>query len=326
MGRFRLCAIAAGAAKANINRSLSYALTREQFKTTIANFGAIKHKLAEMAIRTWVIESSLFRTAKLISDKEGELLAAGAPFSKALLPAVEEFSIECAILKVTGTETLDYVVDEGLQIHGGNGFSKEYEISTSYCDSRVNRIFEGTNEINRLLIVNMLLKKAMNGKLELFKTASSIIEEKEMYVFQGEADDIFYPERTSISKFKKGITTLLNLVIHQFKDGLESEQEIIMNIADMIIETYNAESALLRVMKMTARNIECALQADMMRTYLYDAAQRINKAGKDVLNAFSGNEELMPVFNELTRTQSFNTKEARRRIAGKMTEEKKYCF
>jgi len=325
-GRFRLCAIAVGAGKINIARSLEYALAREQFKSAIVNFGAIKHKLAEMAIRTWVIESSLYRTAKLISDKENELLATGECLSSALLCSLEEFSVECAILKVTGTETLNYVVDEGVQIHGGNGFSEEYGISTAYCDSRINRIFEGTNEINRLLIVNMLLKKALNGKLDLLKTSSSIIEERKMYFFQSEDGDVFYEEKRSIANFKRAISTIINSVLKKFKDALESEQEITMNIADMIIETYNAESALMRVIKMTETNHDCELQTDMMRTYLYDAAYRINKAGKDVLNAFSGNDELMPVFNELTKTQSFNTKDARRRIANKMIEEKKYCF
>ena len=324
-GRYRLGAIGVGAGKLNITRSLEYAIAREQFKNPIANFGAIKHKLAEMAIRAWVAESSLYRTGKLINDKEMELIDRGNSYGNALLLALEEFSIECAILKVTGSETLNYIVDEGIQIHGGNGFSEEYHISKAYCDSRINRIFEGTNEINRLLIMNMLLKKASNGKLSLFKT-SSLAEKKNVYSIQEENGNLFRREKSYVSNFKRAIVTLINFAIEKCKDMLESEQEILMSLSDMIIETYNAESALLRVIKMAKTGCDYVFQADMMRTYFYEASHRLNKAGKDVLNAFDGNDELLPLFNELTKVRSFNGKEARRRIADKMIEERRYCF
>jgi alkylation response protein AidB-like acyl-CoA dehydrogenase len=324
-GRYRLGAIGVGAGKSNITRSLQYAITREQFKNSIANFGAIKHKLAEMAIRIWVAESSLYRTGKLIEDKEMELMDEGNSYGNALLLALEEFSVECAILKVTGSEALNYVVDEGVQIHGGNGFSEEYQISKAYCDSRINRIFEGTNEINRLLIMNMLLKKAANGKMLLFKTSSLIVEKKNFYSIQ-ENGNLFRREKRYVSNFKRAIITLINLVVEKYKNTLESEQEILMSLSDMIIETYNAESALLRVIKMAKTGYEYMLQADIMRTYFYEAAHRINKAGKDVLNALEGNDELLPLFNESTKVRSFNAKEARRRIADRMIEERKYCF
>ena len=325
-GRYRLGAIGVGAGKANITRSVEYAITREQFKNPIASFGAIKHKLAEMAIRTWVAESSLYRTGKLINDKEIELMDDGNSYGNALLLALEEFSVECAILKVTGSETLNYVVDEGVQIHGGNGFSEEYEISKAYCDSRINRIFEGTNEINRLLIMNMLLKKAANGKIPLFKTPSLLVEKKTVYSIQHKNGNLFRREKNYVSNFKRAIVTLINLVVGKYKDTLESEQEILMSLSDMIIETYNAESALLRVIKMAKTGSDYMLQADMMRTYFYEASHRINKAGRDVLNALEGNDELLSLLDELTKVRSFNTKEARRRIAAKMIEERKYCF
>src|SRR5687768_11706407 len=177
IGRLKLCAATLGGAKYAIADSIQYAITREQFQTAIANFGAIKHKLAEMAIKVFAGESALYRTAKWIDDKEHELLANGKPFNEALLGGAEEYAIECAMLKVFGSEALDYVVDEGVQIHGGNGFSAEYNISRAYRDSRINRIFEGTNEINRLLTVDMTLKRAMQGRLNIMGAATNVQQE-----------------------------------------------------------------------------------------------------------------------------------------------------
>ncbi|MDQ0105723.1 alkylation response protein AidB-like acyl-CoA dehydrogenase [Chitinophaga terrae (ex Kim and Jung 2007)] len=330
IGRLKLCAAAIGAAKKCINTSVQYANTRTQFKQPIANFGAIKHKLAEMAIRTWASEAALFRTAQLIDDKERELLAAGKPFNEALLGAAEEYAVECAILKVNGSEVLDFVVDEGVQIHGGNGFSDEYIISKAYRDSRINRIFEGTNEINRLLTLDMTLKRAMKGKIDLMTPAMNVLKElMDIPDFGSDDETPFAKEKKLIANFKKAILMTAGAAAQKLMTKLENEQEILMDIADMAIETFVAESALLRLIKLTNSKGEnaAALQADMVRTYLYDAADKINKSGKDAINAFAeGDEQRMMLLGlkRFTKAEAFNSKEARRRIADKLISENKY--
>lgn len=332
IGRLKLCAAALGAAKKCINTSVQYANTRTQFKQPIANFGAIKHKLAEMVIRTWTSESALFRTAQLIDDKEKELLGAGKPFNEALLGAAEEYAVECAILKVNGSEVLDYVVDEGVQIHGGNGFSDEYVISKAYRDSRINRIFEGTNEINRLLTIDMTLKRALKGKLDLMTPAMNVMKElMSIPDFGNDDESAFSKEKKMIVNFKKAILMAAGAAAQKLMVKLENEQEILMDIADMAIETFVAESALLRLIKLTNSKGESAasLQTDIVRTFIYDAADRINKSGKDAINAFAeGDEQRMMLLGlkRFTKADSFNAKDARRRIADKLIEENKYSF
>lgn len=329
IGRLKLCAAAIGGAKATTTNAVEYAITREQFKQPIANFGAIKHKLAEMAIRTFACESALYRAAKLIDDKEKELHENGKPFNEALLGAAEEYAIECAILKVFGSELADFCVDEGVQIHGGNGFSAEYNISRAYRDSRINRIYEGTNEINRLLTVDMTLKRAMQGRLNIMGPAMKVSQELMSIPDFGEEEETeFAQERKLVGNFKKTILLTAGAAAQKLMMKLESEQEILMNIADMAIDTFVAESLLLRVQKLagsSSANME--IYKDILGCYLYDAADRIHKNGRDAINAFAeGDEQRMILMGlkRFTKAQPFNTKEARRKIADRLISDKKY--
>ena len=330
IGRLKLCAATLGGAKRATDTSIQYAKTREQFKLPIAKFGAIRHKMAEMAIRLWVCESALYRSAKWIDDKEHELAASGKSFAEALLGAAEEYAIECAILKVYGSEVLDFVVDEGVQIHGGNGFSDEYDISRAYRDSRINRIYEGTNEINRLLTVDMVLKRAMKGKLDLMGPAMAVQKElMSIPDFGSEDEGTYAKELKAIANFKKAILMVAGAAVQKLMMQLDKEQEILMNIADMAIEVFHAESALMRVMKLASLKGEAAVatQNDIMRTYLYDAADRINKVGKDALNSFAEGDELRMMhigLKRFTKVEPFNTKEARRRIADRLVADNAY--
>ncbi|RYF91245.1 MAG: acyl-CoA dehydrogenase [Chitinophagaceae bacterium] len=332
IGRLKLCAAALGGAKMALSSTIEYANTREQFKTAIANFGAIKHKLAEMAIRVWVGESALYRTSKWIDDKETELQAAGKPFNEALLGAAEEYAIECAILKVDGSEVLDYIVDEGVQIHGGNGFSDEYMISRAYRDSRINRIYEGTNEINRLLTVDMMLKRAMKGKLDLMGPAMAVSKElMSIPDFGSEDEGAFAAEKKSIVNMKKAILMTAGAAVQKLMMSLSNEQEILMNIADMALWTFHAESALLRLIKLTDKQGEAAasLQTDIVRCYINDAMDKVNKAGKEAINSFAdGDEQRMMLLGlkRFTKTQPFNSKDARRRIADKLIADNRYAL
>jgi alkylation response protein AidB-like acyl-CoA dehydrogenase len=330
IGRLKLAAATLGGGKLALTGSIEYANTREQFKTAIANFGAIKHKLAEMAIKIYALESALYRTAKWIDEKEAELLASGKLFYEALLGAAEEYAIECAILKVHGSEVLNYIVDEGVQIHGGNGYSDEYIISKAYRDSRINRIYEGTNEINRLLSVDMILKRAMKGRLDLMGPAINVQKELMSVPDFGESDEgIFSKEQKSVANMKKCILMVAGAAVQKLTTSLQQEQEIIMNIADMAIETFVAESTLLRVMKLTDKEGEsnATIQIAIMRCYLNDAIDKVAKFGKEAINAFAGGDEqkmMLLGLKRFTKSEPFNSKDARRLIADKLIGDGKY--
>lgn len=332
IGRLKLDAAAIGGAKVALTESIQYAKTREQFKMPIAKFGAIKYKLAEMATRIYADESALYRTAKWIDEKEHELLSQGKPFNEALLGAAEEFAVECAILKVHGSEVLDYVVDEGVQIHGGNGFSDEYPISRAYRDSRINRIFEGTNEINRLLSVDMILKRAMKGKLDLMGPAMNVQKELMSIPDFGEGDEgPFSVELKTIANLKKSILMVAGAAVQKLMNSLAKEQEIIMNIANMLIETFVSESMLLRVKKAVEKTGAEAneVQLAMLQVYLNEAVDLVAKNGKEAINSFAtGDEQRMMLLGlkRFTKMAPFNAKDARRLIAAKLIEDGRYTL
>jgi len=332
IGRAKLAGAALGGCKRTITGSVSYANTREQFKMPIAKFGAIRYKLAEQAIRTFVMETSLYRASHMIDDKEKQLLSEGKEFAKALLGAAEEYAVECAILKVFGSETLNYVVDEGVQIYGGYGYSSDYPMDRAYRDARINRIFEGTNEINRLLMVDMLLKRAMKGELDLMTPASNVQKELMAIPEFGNGDDApFSAEKKTLADMKKAALMVAGTAVQKYMMKLTTEQEILMNISDMIIEIYTSESVMLRVEKLTMMKGAAAVTVynDMMKTYINDSVDRLNIAGKNAINSMSEGDEnrmLLMGLKRFTKTSAFNAKDARRRIAKELIEANKYCF
>ena len=332
IGRLKLCAAALGGAKHVSTHSVSYANTREQFKLPIAKFGAIRYKLAQQAIRIYACESALYRTAFMIDELEKQKLAEGIEYSQALLQAAEEYAVECAILKVDGSEALDYVADEGVQIYGGYGYSADFPMDRSYRDSRINRIFEGTNEINRLLTVDMILKRAMKGKIDLMTPAMNIQKELMAIPDFSEPDmSLFAQEKKFISNYKKALLAVAGSAVQKLMMTLAKEQEILMNIADMAIAIYISESILLRTEKLVNLKGEenCSVQLDMMRVYVNDAADRIALAGKEAINSFAEGDEqrmLLMGLKRFTKVPSFNVKEARRRIAARLIEKNEYCF
>jgi hypothetical protein len=226
------------------------------------------------------------------------------------------------MLKIFGSEMLDFVVEEAVQIHGGNGFSDEYSVSRSYRDSRINRIFEGTNEINRLLIVDMVLKRAAKGRLDILTPAKAVAKElMSIPDFSASDDAPFGPEKKIIAQFKKAILMTAGAAVQKLNTNLENEQEILMHIADMATISFHAESALLRLIKLTREKAGLGFEADVVRTFLYDAADQLNKSGKDAINAFSDGDEqrmLLLGLKRFTKANPFNAKEAKRKIAGQL--------
>ena len=332
VGRIKLGVAGVGAAKGVINHAVNYANEREQFGRAISKYEAIKYKLAEQAIRVFVLESAIYRASGDITNKIAELQSEMDDKSQAKLKGIEEFAIECAILKVLGSEVLDYVTDEGVQIYGGMGFSAESPMDRSYRDARINRIFEGTNEINRLLTVSMMLKKGLKGELDLMSAAKSIIDDLMSIPDFGQEEDKhpLAKERKYVQNFKNACLMVAGSVVQKLAKNLLKEQQIIMNIADILIEVYATESALLRVEKMIENgeeNVEYYM--NMLRLYIYDATDRVNKYGKDAINSFADSDELRMLnigLKRYTKHEPFNPKEARNMIAAKMIAENKYCF
>jgi alkylation response protein AidB-like acyl-CoA dehydrogenase len=332
IGRIKLAAAALGASKRTSTLSIQYAKERIQFKQPIANFGAIQHKLAEQAIRIFTAESAMYRSGMDIHHEEERLLKEGKSFEQALMGAASEFAIECAILKVAGSEALDFVVDEGVQIHGGYGFSADYPMDRAYRDSRINRIFEGTNEINRMLIMDMFLKKAMKGELDLMTPAMAIQKELMAIPDFGAAEEgLFAEEHKALKNFKKAMLMVAGSAAQKYMDKLATEQEILMNLADMAIDIYVAESAVLRAEKLVALKGEEAVKAQvlMAKVTMFDTADKINIAGKNAINAMSEGDTqrmLLMGLKRFTKIAPYNTKDARRAIAATLIEANQYSF
>lgn len=333
IGRIKLGVAAVGGSKEVINHAVNYANERKQFKTAIANFGAIKHKLAEMALKVYASETASYRAGQNIDDLIEDLKSQGMDDSQAKLKALEQFAIECAIMKVHGSEVLDYVVDEGVQIYGGMGYSADAPMDRSYRDARINRIFEGTNEINRMLVVDMLLKRAMKGELDLMGPAMAVSKEIMSIPNFGadEEEGLFVAEKKVIRNLKKATLMVAGAAVQKFMTTLSDEQEILMNVADMAIEIYVAESVLLRVEKLIGIKGETAvnLQKQMALVYLHDAVEKINSAGKAAITSFAEGDELRGMLMGLkrfTKIEPMNLKDARREIADAIIAENKYIF
>ncbi|MDB5272300.1 MAG: ydiO [Chitinophagaceae bacterium] len=332
IGRIKLAAAAIGASKQTSTLSIRYAKERIQFKQPIANFGAIQYKLAEQAIRIFASESAMYRAGMDIHHEEQRLVAEGKSDEQALLGAAQEFAIECAILKVAGSETLDYVADEGVQILGGYGFSADYPMDRAYRDSRINRIFEGTNEINRMLIMDMFLKKAMKGELDLMTPAMAI--QKELMAipdFGEEMEGLFAEEHKALKNFKKALLMIAGSAAQKFMDKLATEQEILMNLADIAINIYIAESAVLRAEKVASIKGEEAakIMVQMAKVYVFDMADQINIAGKNAINSMSDGDMqrmLLMGLKRFTKVAPLNTRDARRAIAAKLIDANQYSF
>ncbi|MCH7535740.1 MAG: acyl-CoA dehydrogenase, partial [Bacteroidetes bacterium] len=332
IGRIKLAGAALGAAKHTATHAIKYTNDRKQFGNLISTYGAIKYKLAEQAIRMFSVESAIYRCGQNIDDLIKSLIDGGMDEGEAKLKGVEQYAVEAAILKVNGSEVLDYVVDEGVQIFGGMGYSAEAPMERAYRDSRINRIFEGTNEINRMLIVDMMLKKSMKGEIDLMGPAKEIASELMSIPDFGEKDDtLFSAEKAYVANFKKAVLMVAGAAVQKFMMELPNEQEVLMNVADMIIDIYLSESMQLRVEKMVQQKSEdeSAVQIDMLRTFINDAADRINKNGKEAINAFASGDEqrvMLMGIKRFTKVAPYNSKDARRRIADQLIDKNKYCF
>ena len=332
IGRAKLASGAVGACKAVIDLSVQYANERKQFKTAIANFGAIKYKLAEQSIRTFVAESATYRALQATEDSMKMYEAQGMEKGEAALEGIRQYGIEASILKVYGSEVLDYVVDEGVQIYGGMGYSAETNVERAYRDSRINRIFEGTNEINRLVMVGEMLKRAMKGELDLMTPAMAVANELMGIPDFGEPTTDFYEEKHNIlANFKKAVLMVSGAAIQKYTSKLNDEQELLFNAADMLIYIYAAESTLLRVQKLESKNgaDSVKIQKDMLDVFFYDAGFLINKAGVDGVNSMSEGDEqqaMLMGMKRFTKVPGVNVVAARRRIADKLIEDNKYSF
>jgi alkylation response protein AidB-like acyl-CoA dehydrogenase len=333
IGRIKLGIAALGGSKHTVTLATKYANERKQFGVPLASFGAIKYKLAEMVTKIFASESAHYRASQNIDDAYNAFVAAGLDSSKARLKSLEDFAIECAILKVHGSEVLDYVTDEGVQIYGGMGFSAEGPMDRAYRDARINRIFEGTNEINRLLTIDMLLKRAMKGSIDLMNPAMAV--QKDLLSIPdfgaSEEEGIFVKEKKALANLKKAGLMIAGAAVQKFMMKLSDEQEIIMNLADILIEAYIAESVLLRVEKLISLKGEAAveIQKEMAIIYLHYAVNKAASAGREAISSFAEGDEqrlMLMGLKRFTKIDAYNLKEARRKVAKHVIEKGEYPF
>ena len=317
-GRFKLGAMCSGGCRAVIGEAATYAKQRKQFGHAIADFGAIKYKLGEMTARTYALESLMYRTAGLIDAAVAESGHSGGP---AIAAALEELAVEASIAKVIGSEVMDYVLDENVQIHGGNGFVKDYPAERYYRDARVNRIFEGTNEINRLLIPGMLIRRALKGDIDLIPAAKRLQDEllsPSAPSLSGDTEGLETDLRT-VAAFKKVALMVLGTAMQTYGQKLTDEQEVLSAAADILIDTYAAESAVLRASEaVKARRRDAALHEAAARTFVNDAAQRIQAAAANALAAMAEGDMLRTLLAALRRVLKatpINTVALRRTLA-----------
>ena len=333
IGRVKLGAGVLGGVRTVTSRSIAYSTERKQFGVSINTFGAIKSKLAEMATRAYVSESLCYRAGQDIDDRINALIADGMNDAEAKLKGVEAFAIECAIAKIHGSEVLDYVVDQGVQIYGGMGYSAEAPMEKAYRDARISRIYEGTNEINRMLMVGMVLKRAMKGEINLFEPAMAVSAElTSVPSFETiDTSELFAAEKEVLKKLKKVFLMVGGKAAMALQDRIEDEQEIMMNLADLMIEIYAAESGILRTEKLVSLKGQeaCAHQIAMAQVYLSQAVDKIAIAAKEAIGSFTKGDEqkvMLMGLKRFTKADLVNTKELRRQIADYMIAEGKYPF
>jgi alkylation response protein AidB-like acyl-CoA dehydrogenase len=330
MGRLKLGANVLGAAKKAINDSVKYTNERKQFGVLISTFGAIKHKLAEQVIRLFASESAVYRVSKDIDDMMEKLKSECGDKGRAAIEAISHYAVEAAILKVVGSEMLDFVADEAVQMHGGMGYSAEMDVERGYRDSRINRIFEGTNEINRLLVSDTAMKRAMKGDFDLFGEAEKLYNDLEKIDEGKNSGETYYQEkRRYIKNFKKVILICIHGAVKQFGKNLINEQEVMNNIAEMMMETYLSESLALRVEKLEGIKGEVSIYRDILDVNVYDTADKVRKSATDAVCSFAASEslpKLVSAINSLIKVRLINIKDARRRIADKLIEDNSYKF
>ncbi len=331
MGRIKLGAAVLGSAKRTITQSVNYANERKQFGTQISNFAAIKYKLAQQAMRTWVTESAVYRISADIDKTKEIMMADGKDKETATIEAIAQYAVEDAAMKVFGSETLDYVVDEGVQIFGGMGFSAEMPVDRAYRDSRINRIFEGTNEINRLLISETLIKKGPKVGINFKEEYAKILEELNDFNPGYDGDDYFGELKFYAKKFKKLALYVMGAFLEKIPKGFVHEQEIMSALSDILIGVYAIESAVLRSEKIakTKGDDQAAYQKAMTENYLYDTSFRLRKSAYDAANSFLQGDELKTALAAIDKLSSFkpvNIREIHRFVADKIIDENKYCF